>query len=291
MKNIVKKLAVYILLIGISYAYIYPILYMTVLSFMKIDDLVNPSITWVGSELYTKNYKLAYETLKYIPALINTVYVSVVPAVLQTVSAALVGYGLARFKFAGKNLLIVFVIAAFLIPVQVTMIPKYIMINNFKLMQSELTIFLPALFGQGINSSVFILIFYRFFNSYPVALDEAAELDGCGNLKIFFKIALPMCVPAIIVSFIFSFIWYWNETYLSGMFIGEKIKTLPMMLSNFDKLFSTQYPVVEGSLGNRINESMSMAATNLTILPLIIMYLIIQRHFVESIDKTGVTGE
>ena len=151
--------------------------------------------------------------------------------------------------------------------------------------------FLPALTGQGLKSAIFVLIFYQFFHSSPRSLDEAAQIDGAGKIKVFFQIALPMCTAAIVVAFLFSFVWYWNETYQSGIFYGQVIRTLPMRLQGFVDEYSRLYPASKTGDGNRINESIRMAGTLLTISPLVILYAFLQRQFVESIEKTGIIGE
>jgi len=100
-----------------------------------------------------------------------------------------------------------------------------------------------------------------------------------------------MSIPAIVVSLLFSFVWYWNETYLSGLFFGNAIQTLPMKLQSFVDAYSRMYPVSDASLANRLNEGIRMAATLITIIPLLILYALLQKQFVESIDRTGITGE
>ena len=170
------------------------------------------------------------------------------------------------------------------------MIPKYLLFSQLGLLNSSLCIYLPALFGQGVNSAIFMLVFYQFFDSYPPALDEAAKLDGASDLQIFIKIALPVSVPAIVISMLFSCVWYWNETYYTSLFCGTNYTTLPMALQNFSFSFSQRFPTVPGSLANQLSEGIIMAATNLSILPLVIFYLLLQKQFVESVDKSGIAG-
>ena len=116
-------------------------------------------------------------------------------------------------------------------------------------------------------------------------------MDGANKLKIFLRIALPMAGPAIIVSLLFSFIWYWNETTQSGLFFGSKIQTLPMRLQSFVDSYSRLYPITDGSTKNRINEAIRLAGTLLTISPLIVVYILLQKQFVEGLEHSGITGE
>jgi multiple sugar transport system permease protein len=289
--GLAKKLAVYGLLLGIGFVYLYPLIYMMVSSMMDSVDLVNPTVRWVPTTLYTGNFKTAVKVLEVGDALSTSVLMAALPAIFQTVSCALIGYGFARFEFPLKKLWMVLLIATFIIPVQVTLVPKYMLFDAYKMVNTSLPSLLPALLGQGIKGSIFVLIFYQFFRSYPIVLDEAAEIDGAGKFITFFKIALPMSIPAIVVAFLFSFVWYWNETYLAGIFFGKTIQTLPMRLQSFVDSYNRLFPSTDGSTLNRLNESIRMAGTLITIAPLIVMYLILQKQFVESVDKTGITGE
>jgi multiple sugar transport system permease protein len=173
------------------------------------------------------------------------------------------------------------------------MIPTYIFYKKIGMLGNIFAFILPALFGQGIKSAIFIMIFYQFFNMVPRVLDEAAEIDGASPLRIFYKITLPLALPAIIVVFLFSFVWYWNETYLTGLYMKD-IKTLPMQLINYADSFRLIYPVTDvNSEGyvDTLNEAIYMAGTLLSILPLLVIYFGLQKWFVEGVDRSGITGE
>lgn len=285
------KLLIYGLLVGIGFVYLYPLIYMGSYSFKSLDDLLNPLVNWIPTQFYLENYTRAYEVLNFIPTLLETLYVTAIPAIAQTAVAAVIGYGFARFDFKGKSVLFVLVLATFIIPPQVTLIPRYIFFNELNILGSLNAFLLPAAFGQGLNSTIFILIFYQFFRMVPKALEEAAQIDGAGHFRIFFTIALPMAVPGIIISFLFSFVWYWNETYLASVYFGDALKTLPLQLQKFVATYEKMFPAEMGLSGNKLNEGIKMAGTLLSILPLLIVYFITQRWFVEGVDRSGITGE
>jgi len=288
----IEILAVYFFLILIGFVFLYPIIYMISYSLMDTKDLINPLIKWIPSKLYLGNFVEANKVLEFFPSLIKTLYVTIIPSVLQTIAASVIGYGFARFKFPFKNILLALVVATFIIPPQVTMIPQFLMYKNLGLIGSVLSYILPAILGQGIKSAIFILIFYQFFKMLPKSLEEAAQIDGAGYLRIFFTIAVPSAIPAYVISFLFSFVWYWNETTLAALYFGDVIKTLPLQLQNFAATFQKLYPVdPNGQTGKNLNEAINMAGTFLNILPLLIIYFFTQRWFVESIDRTGITGE
>jgi multiple sugar transport system permease protein len=289
--GLLYKVLIYGLLVGIGFVYLYPLLYMGVYSFKSLDDLLNPLVNWIPTQFYTGNYEQANQVLNFFSTLMETLYVTVLPALAQTAVAAVIGYGLARFEFKGKKIVFVLVLATFIIPPQVTLIPRYIFFNELNILGSLKAFMFPAMFGQGLNSAIFILIFYQFFRAVPKALEEAAQLDGAGHFRIFLTIALPMATPAIIISFLFSFVWYWNETYLAAIYFGDALTTLPLQLQKFVATYQKMFPAEMGLGENQLNEGIKMAGTVLSILPLLIVYFITQRWFVEGVDRSGITGE
>lgn len=284
------KIFVYFFLISVGFVFLYPILTMISYSFKDANDIVNPLVNWIPSGFYLGNYEKAITVLDFKNIFFETLYVTAIPALIQTASCSLIGYGFARFKFPGKKVLFLLVIATFIIPPQVTAIPQFLMFKSLGILESILAYILPALFGQGIKSAIFILIFFQFFKMMPKVLEEAAQVDGASSFKIFYKIAIPMAVPAYIISFLFSFVWYWNETYLATMFLGGKLQTLPMKLQQFVASFQKMFPATV-TAGQSLNEAIEMAGTFLNILPLLIVYFVAQKWFVEGIDKVGITGE
>lgn len=284
------KLAIYVLLLDFGFVYIYPIVYMLLVSLMPTSDLINPTIQWVPTHLDFENFKQVFSTLEYPVTFTNTVVLAGVASILQTLSCALAGYGLAKFRVPLKKLWIGMLILVFVVPTSLTLVPQYVLFNSYGMVGTELSVWLPAALGQGVKSSLFVLIFMQGFQ-YPKAYDEAAQIDGAGHIRTFFQISIPMVVPTIILSLLLSFVWYWNETARSGLYLDGKINTLPLQLEKFDKLFGAAYPASQGSSLNRLNERIQMAATLLTVGPLMILYLIMQRKFVEGVEASGVTGE
>ena len=289
-----QQIAVYGLLIIIGFIFIYPILYMISTSFMDRNDLLDSSVKWLPSSLYIQNYIAAAKSMDFWKTLGKGVIIAGVPTLFNVLTGMIVGYGFARYDFKLKKLFMGILLFSYILPDQVTMIPTYVLYNDMGILGTIWTFVLPALFGNGINSAIFILIFYSFFKQVPKVLMEAAYIDGAGHFKAFFKIAIPSAVPAIITVFLFSFVWYWNESYLTEMYVqGLTTKSewtnLVIQLKNFDSNYSTR--ATTGDMATSLNESVRMAATSLSILPLFLMYLVLQRQFIESIDRTGITGE
>ena len=289
--GLVFNVLLYLLLFAIGFVYLYPLLFMFVTSMKSPGDLLNPMVQWVPSELYLGNYTKAYRVLDYPSTLAASIMVSLIPSIIQAFVCSLVGYGLARYRFWGKNILFILILATFIIPAQNTMIPQMLTYKNLGLLGNIFSLILPAIFAQGFKSAIFILIFYQTFLSLPKVLEEAARLDGASDIKIFVKIALPAAVPSFIISIIFSTVWYWNENYLTVIFLEGGIQTLPMQLSKFVQAYENLYPSNMVNIFDRLNEAVKLSGTFLNILPLLLMYFVLQKWFVESIERSGITGE
>ena len=291
----IKLAAIYGLLICIGFIYVYPILYMISASFMTLDDLLDSSIQWIPSGLNLSNCRQAGLSMNYWDSLVQSFLIAGLPTLCTLVSCALTGYGLARYKFRGRGVIIGLIILTFVLPRQITMIPTYNMYANVGILNSVWAFVVPALAAQGLNAPIFIMIFWQFFRTVPQALVEAARIDGAGHFKSFFSIALPSAAPAFITVALFSFVWYWNEFYLTqlyvhGVLVESSLTTLVVQLQNFNTNYSSYAQTAAGGATN-LNESIKMAGTLITVLPLMILYFVLQRHFVESIDRTGITGE
>ena len=282
------RLVIYLLLISFSYIYLYPLLFMVVNSLKSVDDLINPGVRWIPTVLMWENYERAIEVLNLPSSMIDsTVYVLKV-SVSATLSSALIGYGFARFEFPFKKLFFAIMLATFILPQQVTMVANMLIYRQLEIISTEWSMLLPAMTGQGINAAIYILIFYTFYKTIPGILIESAEVDGAGQFKTFTSIVLPLAIPSFVIVFLFSFVWYWNESFITGLYVGSRV-TLPLWLQAFRASYETLFP--PGTPGAELNEAILLAGNMLTILPLMLLYFFGQRLFTQSIDKTGITGE
>lgn len=289
--GLIFNILLYSLLTAIGFVYLYPLLFMFVTSLKNMSDLLNPMVQWIPTELYLGNYSKALKVLDYAKTLSASVMISVLPSAIQTFICSLVGYGLARYRFWGKNILFALILATFIIPAQNTFIPQMLTFRDLGLLGHINSLLIPAVMGQGFKSAIFILIFYQTFVSLPKVLEEAARLDGASDLKIFFQLAIPAALPAYIISIIFSTVWYWNETFLTNIFLEGGIQTLPMQLTKFVQAYESLYPPGVVNIFDRLNEAVKLAGTFLNILPLLVMYFVLQKWFVESVERSGITGE
>ncbi|MFZ9704361.1 MAG: carbohydrate ABC transporter permease [Bacilli bacterium] len=282
------KVIIYLLLISFSYIYLYPLLFMLINSVKSVDDLINPGVRWIPTVLMWENYVRAFEVLNLPNSFFDsTIYVLKV-SVSATLSSALIGYGFARFDFPFKRLFFVIMLATFILPQQVTMVANVLIFRQLDIISTEWTMILPAISGQGINAAIYILIFYTFYRTIPGILIESAEVDGAKQFTIFTKIVLPLAIPSFVIVFLFSFVWYWNESFITGLYVGDKA-TLPLWLQAFRASYESIFP--PGTPGAELNEAILLAGNMLTILPLLLLYFFSQKLFTQSIDKTGITGE
>ena len=288
--GVIYKFFVYVMLFSLGYVYLYPMLYMVTNSLMSMSDIISVAVRWIPSTLNWENYRIVWNDINYPRALLDAFILAFFPAISATVSSAIIGYGFARFRLPFKKTLMALMVMAFIIPPQITMLPTFRMYANYELLGSLRAFVYPAILGQGLNGPIYILIFYSFFKTIPKSLVESAQLDGASAVKVFTKIVLPLAIPSVIIVFLFSFVWYYNETYLSGLFLrGSDMMTLPLRVSQYISEYTSIYP--EGSRARELMQAVSLAGNILALLPLLILYFFTQRHFVESIERTGITGE
>ena len=301
--GLLPKTVLYVMLISLCFVYVYPILHMGVTSVKSLTELLDPSVQWLPHEITFGNYKQAIEIMGFSEHMIDTLLVTVVPALCQTFSCALAGYAFARFRFKGRNILMACVLLTFIVPFPVLMVPTYTMYVNYGIIRTIWTMILPSITGQGLRAAIFILIYRATYEQIPFSLDEAARVDGASELRVFLTIGVPLGIPAMITSFLFSFVWYWNETYSTSLFMGNAamgstkyVSTLVMELAKFEDSYMAYLQKAGGwanqSGGANIqNEAVTMAGTMLVIAPLLIIYFCLQRYFTEAIDRSGITGE
>lgn len=294
----IGKFVIYFLLICIGYIYLEPIFEMISKSIMSTEDVIDPSIEWIALNPTLGNFAVAARVLKMPGSLINSITFSAGMAALQTIVAATTGYALSRFKFRGKGFWFVMILMAFIVPVTVLMIPRLMIFMTaqdmlgMQLVGTPIPQVLMALFGQGVNGTILILIFWNFFNLIPYSLDEAAMIDGAGAFQVFFHINVRLSLSTVLIVFLFAFVWNWNETYQTATYLGGTMDLLPIKLSTFDSMFSSNASSGMGSEGMyKINEAYKMAATLISIAPLLILYACVQKQFIQGIENTGITGE
>jgi multiple sugar transport system permease protein len=305
------SLARYTLVIGISFVILYPLFRQLSMAIKDKADIYNPTVYMVPDHFTLDNIKLAMRLLDYWPLLGNTVLFVVITTLLSTASCALAGYGFARFSFPGSNLLFTFVILTILVPMSTLMVPMYLHFRNFDILGlvtlftgkegvNLLNTYWPSMItsatANGLKSGLYIYIFRQFFRGLPKEIEEAALIDGAGGFKTFFKIMLPNSIPSLVTVMLFSFVWQYNDTFYTSLFMSEsalmsvKIASLP---ADANQYLPSLMGIGTGAETRADPNHVAMIIDTgilLAIAPLIVIYLFVQRYFVEGVERTGVVG-
>jgi multiple sugar transport system permease protein len=294
-----------------SFVMVYPVLFILSAAFKGMQDVHDPTVVWLPKNFSLRPLKLALEMLDFENSFTKTVSVVLPSVFLQLISSLLAGYGFARFKFRGKNILFAVLIFTIIVPVQTYMIPLYVGFRNFdffgigsvigwftgepmtmSLLNTNVPFYLMAGLGAGIRSGLYIFMLRQFFMGMPRELDEAASIDGCGPLQVFLRVMIPNAIPMMVTIVVFSLVWYWNDYYLSSMFFDElpplsqKLAEVADAASYMSGLPSS-VSVEEFSV---IKEGVLACGCLLTILPPLILYIFAQRYFTEGLERSGIVG-
>ncbi|MFK7692101.1 carbohydrate ABC transporter permease [Paenibacillus sp. HJGM_3] len=281
------KLFIYFMLSIVAYLYLQPFFYMVSTMFKNLSDLLDPTVQWIPRKLEWNNLVRAWNGLKYPQSFANTITIALFGSLIQVCVCALTGYALAKLKFPGKGLAQFLVFLTFLVPPQIIIIPLYVIFSKLGWLNTPLVFLVPALFGQGLRSALFIIIFRQFFKTLPDALEEAAKLDGASTFRIFSRIMMPLARSACLVVFLFSFIWYWNQYYEPSMFLNNAYQPLSIRLNQLPQVLMGTNPDPSAQLFNPITEGTKMAGAFLIVFPPLLVYIVTQRWFVEGIERTG----
>lgn len=207
---------------------------------------------------------------------LNTLYLVVWCILGQVTCCSLVGYSFARLRFAGRDLLFILLLSTMMLPAQVTMIPQFILFKRLGWIDTYLPFIVPSFLG---GSAFFIFLFRQHFLTMPLELEDAAKMDGCGPLGVFWHIMLPMAAPVVVVVMVFTFIGVWNDFMGPLIYINSESRyTLALGLN----AFKAQH--------GEIHQHLLMAATTLMIVPSIIVFFVAQRAFIQGTVITGSKG-
>lgn len=285
-EGLLMKVFLYTIFISTSYIYLNPILKMIVNMLMSEKDLIDPTVTWIPSSLFFGHIKNAWISLNYHQAFFISLFIAVSSAVFHCISCGLAGYALARLEFPFKKLVMALLIVAFVIPPQVIILPTIIAFQALGLDDSILALIVPSILGFGVKGALFVIIFRQFFQTQPRELEEAAKIDGASAIKFYLRVMLPLAKPAILVVFLFSFVWTWNDTYFPKMFLVDT-NILPLA-SEMLKLDGSITSLIESQqMSSYEAGAVKMAASFLSLLPPLLIFAIFQRHFVEGVERTG----
>lgn len=292
-------------LIAFSYILIYPLAYMLSSSFKSYSDYADPTVVWVPKFATWSNFEKAMRVLNYFTNLWNTIKFEFVAAVISVFACAFIAYGLARFKFRFKRVLLFLLVTIIMVPDIMLIVPRMMTYKQLDLfgilwlfksitgvdlrpdiVDSPLAFYLPSMFGVGLKSGLLIFIYMQFFKGLPYELEEAAWIDGAGPLQTFIRIIIPSSGVVFLTNFIFSVIWHWNDFFLAIMYTYQS-RPLAVMIHDINQHI---YLVLQYQHSGGENYGVPLAACVLFLLPPLIMYMFLQRKFIQSIDRVGIVG-
>ena len=265
-----QKILFYGLLLLMTMIYIGPFLFSLSISLNAEQDVFNWPIKLIPDKWTLGNYQRVWRDLPFGQWLFNSVFITLIQTVTNVFFASLAGFAFARLEFPGKNILFAVLLGSLMIPGIILLVPKFIILNEFRLINTYAGLTLP-----GLVTVVNIFLMKQFFETIPKDLEEAALIDGCSYFRIFWQIFLPVSKPALAAVAIYTFQGSWNEfmwpvivTTTSEMF------TLPVGMAFLKNEFSVQWPLL-------------MAGTILISLPTLLIFLIFQRYFVQGVASAG----
>ena len=275
MYNPVTSVIKHILLIATGFLMIYPLLWMLVSSFRPTDEIFRDT-SLIPKGITLANYTYGWSALNqpFGHYLINSGIVVLGCIIGNVLSCSLAAYAFARLKFTGRTILFAIMLLTIMIPYHVVLVPQYILFQQFGWVNTFLPLIVPKLLA---TDAFFVFLMVQFIRGLPKELDEAARIDGCGHFNTFLRIILPLMVPAVATTAIFTFIWMWND-FLSSLIylIDPSMYTVPLALRAF--LDST------GSS----NWGAMFAMSIVSLIPVFLAFLFGQRFLIRGIATTGI---
>lgn len=282
-KKVGKKWFLYFLLIDGAFIFLLPIMYMLIISFFTPEDLLDSSIRWIPVHFYWENYLEAFRMIQFHKSVLITLVVTVAAIFGQTIFCSLAGYALARLNFPGKKWIFGAVLLILVIPAQAMLLPSYIFFSRMRLIRTLWPLILPEILGNGLYGALFVFVFRQVFLGIPKGLEEAAAIDGAGIIKTFWVIIAPVVKSAYVTVGLFSFVWHWNEYTRPLYYLDTNSQTLTLALS---QLF-----VFDFRIGRTIaSEAVQGAGVILVMFPVILIYIFVQKYFVQGVQMTGIKG-
>lgn len=301
MTKLAKKLSAlglsllrFVLLFGIAFVILYPILSILFGSFMSLDDLIDITVKYFPKHFTLANYKSAFQLLGMPKTLFVSLGIFILTSLVQTLSCTMVGYGLARFKFKLNGMVFACVVIQLLIPPDTLMLTRYIQFRYFdffgllkpftdetlNLTNSFLPLMILGILCMGLKNGLFIFILRQYFKGLPRSLEEAAYVDGCGSFRAFVTIMLPGAKAMMTTVFLFSFVWLWTD-----MTVSPSITTADIFVNKIYMLTSGADST--GGLNLSLQKN---AGIMIILIPVLLIYIICQKSFVQGIESSGLTG-
>lgn len=270
---VLRRVLLYIVLILIAVIMVVPFLWMLSTSLKTQYDAVKIPPVWIPDPPQWENYVKLFTEQPMFQFMLNTIKIVFFVVLGQLFFSSLAAYSFARISFKGRNVVFFFYIATLMVPGQVTMIPTYLMFAKAGLTDNHLALILPAFF-----SAFGVFLLRQFFMSLPRELEEAAEIDGCNPFMTYWRIMLPLVVPAMLTLGVFTLMNTWNDYMGPLIYLSSPEKyTMTLGIAYFKGVYTTQWNLV-------------MAGSIVSVVPILIAFLCAQKYFIEGIAFSGVKG-
>jgi multiple sugar transport system permease protein len=274
-----RRIILYLLALGGALLFATPFFFAISTSLKDPSEIYVFPPQWLPHQPLWQNYVQAWTMVPFTTYVLNTLSITVAAMLGQIASASLVAYGFARFRFPGRDILFIVLILTMVVPVEVTIIPSFLLFKYLNWVDTWLPLIVPYYFGGGAFT---IFLLRQFLLTLPRDLDEAAMLDGANSVRVLGEILLPLSRPALATVGIFSFIYHWNDFFLPLIYINNTDRfTLALGLRYFQNVPTAGGPVLAHYL---------MAASLLVTLPMIIVFFALQRYFIQGIIMSGIRG-
>jgi len=273
LKKRMIKLLVTVILFAVSSSMIFPFVWMVSSSFKYERDVLEFPIRLIPKLVNLKNYETVWVKSLFPLYYLNSIVVSFYIVAGQVLLCSTAAYGFSRLRFKGRDKIFLLYIATMMIPPQVTLLPRFILFRYLGIIDTHAALILPGIF------SVFgVFLLRQYFLTIPFDLTEAAVIDGAGHTRIFWQIMLPLARASIVTLVVLAFTWTWNDYQNPLIFITNLRKlTLTVGLQRFQEEYATNYAVI-------------MAGATTALVPIIIVFLMAQRYFIESFASVGIKG-
>ncbi len=298
--SMVISLLRFILLAGISFVILYPLVTKILVSFMPVEDVYDMSVHYIPKTFTLSNYRQAWNFLNIPELALNSFLYPLVVSVVQTVSATVVAYGFARFDFRFKNIFFFIVVLGMIVPPDLILLPLYVNFRYFdifglfrlilgeplNLLNTITPFVLLGITCTGLKNGLYIFMMRQYFRGLPKELEEAAYVDGAGTLKAFVSVFLASARQIMMTVFLFSFVWQWLDDIFTSVFLQD----VPMLTTELYRLISNSSGVDAGISNLTEFSLMRNCGMLFLIIPMLVLYLFCQRYFTESIERSGLVG-
>jgi len=274
----IGALLAHALLLVTAALFIIPFIWLVITSLKPTNQIFTDPLIWVPRPILWSNYTKALTSaaFPFVRLLANTLYYALLSTIGTVLSSAVVAYAFARMEFRGRNVLFAITLATMMLPGIVTLIPTYVLFRFFGWVGSYAPLIVPTFFGGAFN----IFLLRQFMMTIPTDLTDAAYVDGAGDFTILWRIMLPLVKPALLVVGLFQFLYAWND-FQGPLIYLDKATDFPLVLGLY--AFQT-------SRGMTVEWNLMMAAALATTFPIIVLFFIAQRYFIEGIALTGLKG-